>query len=50
MATYKRRMAHYEGPKLKHVPPNLQPGEKEVIAEFHDESAISAMEDKSKAW
>ncbi|KAE9399002.1 hypothetical protein BT96DRAFT_957397 [Gymnopus androsaceus JB14] len=50
MAAYEQRMARYEGPELKRVLPTLQPGEKEVIAEFHDESAFSALEYKSKVW
>lgn len=50
MAEYERRMARYEGPELKRVPPTLQPGEKEIIAQFHDKSSIHALEYKTKVW
>lgn len=43
-------MAKYEGPKLKHVEPNLRPGEKEIIAQFHDESSVHVNEYKASAW
>ena len=40
MAEYEQCMACYEGPELKWVPPVLRPGEKEIIAQFHDESSL----------
>ncbi|KAJ3978884.1 hypothetical protein F5890DRAFT_1559520 [Lentinula detonsa] len=50
MAKYECRMARYEGPDQKRVPPILLPGEKEIIAQFHDESGLHALEYKSKVW
>ncbi|KAJ3980172.1 hypothetical protein F5890DRAFT_1557948 [Lentinula detonsa] len=48
MAKYECRMARYEGPDQKRVPPVLLPGEKEIIAQFHDESSLHALKYKSK--
>ncbi|KAF9516301.1 hypothetical protein BS47DRAFT_1292541 [Hydnum rufescens UP504] len=50
MEKFERRMAQYHGPELKHCEPNLQPGEKRVIAQFHDESCFHANEFKRSAW
>ena len=50
MADYERQMAHYEGQELKQIPPILQPGEKEIIAEWHDESGLNALEYKTSVW
>ena len=38
MKEFEHRMARYKGPELKHIEPNLLPGEKELIAEFQDET------------
>ena len=43
-------MAKYEGPKLKHIEPNLLPGELELIAEFQDKSCCQGNDHKSTAW
>lgn len=37
MAAFESRMVHFEGLELHHVEPILVPGEKKVIANFHDE-------------
>jgi hypothetical protein len=50
MAKFERRMAHYEGPDLIRVPPKLEPGEKEVIGQFHNESGFNVNEFKVSAW
>ncbi|KAF8179909.1 hypothetical protein BJ912DRAFT_1062706 [Pholiota molesta] len=50
MAKYEARMTHYEGPDLIPVPPNLQPGEKEVVPNFHDESSFHGNESMRSAW
>jgi hypothetical protein len=50
MAKYEARMVHFEGPDLERVEPNLQPGEREIIANFHDESTFHGNEQKSSAW
>ncbi|KAE9392941.1 hypothetical protein BT96DRAFT_967294 [Gymnopus androsaceus JB14] len=50
MAKYECRMAKYEGPQLKRVEPILEPGEKEIITEWHDESSFHALEYKTSAW
>ncbi|KAF9504355.1 hypothetical protein BS47DRAFT_1374401 [Hydnum rufescens UP504] len=43
-------MAQYHGPELKHCEPNLQPGKKHVIVQFHDESCFHTNEFKWSAW
>ena len=43
MAKFEAWMVHYKGPKLKPVAPMLQPGEKEIIPNFHDESTFLQM-------
>jgi hypothetical protein len=43
-------MVQYEGPELNRVDPILAPGEKEVIALFHNESSFHANEFKQSAW
>jgi hypothetical protein len=50
MAEFKRRMARYEGPKLRHVAPNLAPGECEIVPNFHNESTFHANEESRSAW
>ncbi|KAF9007327.1 hypothetical protein BDZ89DRAFT_1231838 [Hymenopellis radicata] len=52
MAKYERRMTQYElrDGVLVAVPPTLAPGEKEIIAQFHDESSFHANEYMSSAW
>lgn len=44
------RMTRYEGPDLIPHPPNLKPGERRIIAYFHDECAFSANDYNSTAW
>ena len=43
-------MVHYEGPELKHVAPLLQPGEREIIPNFDDESSFHANEEVRSLW
>jgi hypothetical protein len=50
MQEFERRMARYEGPELRRIAPSLLSDEKELIAEFHDESCCQANEFKSSAW
>jgi hypothetical protein len=50
MAKFERWMAHYKGPELKHVAPNLAPGECKIIPNFHDESTFHANEESRSAW
>ena len=50
MEKFERRMVQYHGPDLEHCEPNLQPGEKRIIAQFHDESCFHANEFKKSAW
>lgn len=50
MAKYKRQMAKYIGPHLECIEPVLEPGEKEIITEWHDELSFHALEYKSSAW
>lgn len=52
MLEYERRMACYElvGNDLMRVAPTLQPDEKELIPEFHDESSFHAFEHTSSLW
>ena len=52
MAEYELRMAKYErvGEDLQRIPPTLQPGEKELIPEFHDESSFHAFEHTTSVW
>lgn len=44
------RMTQYIGPELVPKPPTLKPGEKRIIAQFHDESSFHANEFKRNAW
>lgn len=52
MLEYERRMARYElvGNDLICMTPTLQPNEKELIPEFHDESSFHAFEHTSSVW
>jgi hypothetical protein len=45
-------MAKYEqvGEDPQRIPPTLQPGEKELIPEFHDESSFHAFEQTTSVW
>jgi len=50
MAKFEARMVHYEGPELKRVEPTLQPGERKIIPNFHDESTFHANEEVRSVW
>ncbi|EDR04366.1 uncharacterized protein LACBIDRAFT_330618 [Laccaria bicolor S238N-H82] len=50
MAKFEARMAHYEGPELRCVEPVLQPGEREIIPNFDDESTFHANEEVRSVW
>jgi hypothetical protein len=50
MAKYEKRMTHFEGPELRRVEPTLAPGEKEIVAYFHDECCFHVNDFKEKAW
>ena len=50
MAQFEARMAHYEGPELTRVAPMLAPGEKKIIANFHDECCFHVNDHKVRAW
>ena len=50
MAEFEKRMAQYEGPELKRIPPTLAPGEREIIPNFHDESTFHGNEESRSAW
>lgn len=52
MAEYEHRMAKYErvGDDLRRIAPTLQPGEQELIPEFHDESSFHAFEHTTSVW
>jgi len=50
MKEFERRMARYEGPELMRIEPNLLPGERELIAEFQDESCCQGNDHKTTAW
>jgi hypothetical protein len=50
MKEFERRMVRFEGPELKWVEPVLEPGERILITEFHDESCCQQNEHRSSAW
>jgi len=50
MAQYEARMTHYEGPELKKVELVLKPGEKRIIAQFHDECCFHTNDQSNSAW
>jgi hypothetical protein len=43
-------MNHYKGPELQRVELNLAPGEKRIIAFFHDECCFHANDDAWNLW
>jgi len=50
MAKFEARMVHFDGPELRRVKPILQPGEREIIPNFHDESSFHANEEVRNLW
>lgn len=48
--SYEKRMVQYHGPNLEQKPPTLKPGEKQIIAMFHDECSFHANDYKKSAW
>jgi hypothetical protein len=50
MAKYERQMVQFEGHDLKQVEPNLEPGERRIIAVMQDESSFYTNEYKASAW
>ncbi len=50
MAKFEARMVHFDGPELQRVNPTLQPGECEIIPNFHDESSFHTNEEVRNLW
>lgn len=50
MAEFEKHMVHYEGVELTHVEPTLQPGEKEIIPNFHDKSSFHGNKEVRSLW
>ncbi|KAF8337206.1 hypothetical protein F5887DRAFT_1161111 [Amanita rubescens] len=51
MAAYEMRMVHYEGPDpMNRIEPVLQDDEKEIVPNFHDESAFHHHDASRSAW
>lgn len=52
MMKYEHCMTRYElvGNELNRVAPTLQPNERELIPEFHDESSFHVFEHMSSVW
>jgi hypothetical protein len=50
MENFEQRMIKFVGPELKRVEPELQPGEKLLNPEFHDESCCQQNDSKGSAW
>jgi hypothetical protein len=50
MKTFERQMVHFDGPQLTWVEPVLEPGERVLIAEFHDESCFQQNDHQSSLW
>jgi hypothetical protein len=50
MERFEARMARYEGPELKRIEPSLAPGEKQIIAQFHDECCFHQNDEARSAW
>jgi len=50
MKEFEHRMARYEGPELRRIEPDLQPREKELIAEFQDESCCQQNDFVPSLW
>jgi hypothetical protein len=50
MEQYEARMVKFEGPELISVEPTLAPGEKRIIANFHDESCFHVNDNRGRAW
>ncbi|KAG2354431.1 hypothetical protein BDR07DRAFT_1306151 [Suillus spraguei] len=49
MAVFESHMAHYEGPELHWVEPNLATGEVKMITVWHDKSCFHANDYKTHA-
>lgn len=50
LQVFESRMVQYHGPNLERQPPTLKPGEKQIIALFHDECSFHAFDYKKSAW
>ena len=50
MAKFEARMVHFDGPELQQMKPILNPGEREIILNFHDESSFHANEEVRNLW
>ena len=50
MAQFEACMVHYEGHELNRITPILQPGEREIIPNFHDESTFHANDEVRSVW
>ncbi|KAF8303445.1 hypothetical protein DL93DRAFT_2066830, partial [Clavulina sp. PMI_390] len=47
---YEDRMVQYHGPDLVRTPPKLAEGEKQIIANFHDECSFHGNDFRTSAW
>ncbi|CAG8599864.1 2966_t:CDS:1, partial [Cetraspora pellucida] len=50
MARLRKRMARYEGEKLNRIPPNLLPGEAEIVPVTQDETTLYANDGVKQYW
>ena len=50
IAKFEAHMVHYDSPELQRMEPVLQPGECEIIPNFHDESTFHANEEVRSVW
>jgi hypothetical protein len=50
MKAYEARMVTYEGPELERREPVLQPGEKRIITQFHDETCFHTNDETRSLW
>ena len=50
MAQFEECMVRYDGPDLRRVEPVLTEGQKQIIAQFHDECCFHANNEARSLW
>ena len=47
---FEKRMLKFEGPEMKRIDPELEEGQQQIIAFYHDECCFHAWDESNSAW
>ena len=47
---FEKRMSKFEGPEMKRIDPELEEGQQQIIAFYHDKCCFHANDDAQNLW